>query len=176
MQRGLSIGRLIAAVWLATAGLLLAANPLAEGDPAPDFTLPDQHEVDHSLSDYHGQRVLVYFYPKDGTPGCTKEACGLRDVYGEYETANIVVLGISYDSAESHREFIAKHDLPFTLLSDTHKLVAKLYGTKGINPMAIRRSFLIDEDGRIVKIIKDVDVTSHNQDVLRYFREAAAQP
>ncbi|MCH7496548.1 MAG: peroxiredoxin [Candidatus Marinimicrobia bacterium] len=176
MQRGISIGRLIAAGWLAAAGVLLAAEPLAEGDLAPDFTLPDQHEVDRSLSDYRGQRVLVYFYPKDDTPGCTKEACGLRDVYAEYQTANIVILGISYDSPESHRDFIAKHELPFALLSDARKEVSKLYGTKGIYPMAIRRSFLIDEDGRVVKIIKDVDVTTHNQDVLRYFREAAAQP
>ena len=161
---------------LLAAGVLAASDILNEGDQAPDFTLPDQDEVDRTLSDYRGQKVVVYFYPKDGTPGCTKEACGLRDSYDEFQTANIVILGISYDDAESHRNFRDKYDLPFTLLSDSKKKVSKLYGTKGIYPLAIRRSFLIDEEGRIIKIIKDVDVTSHNQDVLRYFREAAAQP
>ena len=165
------------------AGLLLFAGALygwpaelKEGDEAPDFTLADQDGVEHTLSDYQGQKVLVYFYPKDDTPGCTKEACGLRDAYAEYEAANIVILGISYDNAESHRQFREKHSLPFTLLSDTEKKVAAAYGTRGIYPLAIRRSFLIDEEGRIKKIIKDVDVTTHSQDVLKHFREAAPTP
>ncbi len=149
---------------------------LAPGDQAPEFELPDQEGVIHRLSDYHGQKVLVYFYPKDGTPGCTKEACGLRDAYSEYQAADIVILGISYDKAESHQKFRDEHDLPFTLLSDMTKEVAAAYGTKGRYPLASRRSFLIDEEGRIVHIIRDVDVTTHSQDVLRLFREAETIP
>ncbi|MCK4577314.1 MAG: peroxiredoxin [Candidatus Marinimicrobia bacterium] len=146
------------------------------GDPAPEFALPDQDEVIHRLSDYQGRRVLVYFYPKDDTPGCTKEACGLRDAFNEYQEADIVILGISYDTPESHRDFREKHSLPFTLLSDTEKEVAALYGTKGLYPLAIRRSFLVDREGHVVKIIEDVDVTSHSQDVLKAFREAESLP
>jgi len=176
MPRNIYIGLLLAGGMVLTGGLLARADALQAGDLAPDFTLPDQDSVYHSLSDYHGQRVLVYFYPKDATPGCTKEACGLRDDFGDYQAANIAILGISYDSAESHRLFREKYDLPLTLLSDSKKEVAGLYGTRGIYPLASRRSFLIDENGYILKIIKDVDVTTHSQDVLRYFREVTAQP
>ncbi|MEE9163079.1 MAG: peroxiredoxin, partial [Candidatus Neomarinimicrobiota bacterium] len=176
MRSTLPLALLITTALLASGAMLAAADTPKEGDLAPDFTLPDHDEVDRTLSDYRGQKVLVYFYPKDDTPGCTKEACGLRDAQAEYETANIVVLGISYDSPESHRKFREKHDLPFALLSDSKKAVAALYGAKGFYPLALRRSFLIDEEGRIVKIIKDVDVTSHNEDVLRYFRAAADLP
>lgn len=149
---------------------------LAPGDQAPEFELPDHDGVTHRLSDYQGQKVLVYFYPKDGTPGCTKEACSLRDAYSDYQAAEIVILGISYDSAESHQKFREEHDLPFTLLSDLTKEVAAAYGTKGRYPLASRRSFLIDEEGLIVHIIRDVDVTTHSQDVLRLFREAETIP
>ncbi|UCD39377.1 MAG: peroxiredoxin [Fidelibacterota bacterium] len=170
------MGLLSAGVWLAATALLAWPQGLKEGDLAPDFTLPDQDEVNHTLSDYRGQKLLVYFYPKDDTPGCTKEACGLRDAYADYEAANIAILGISYDTPGSHRKFREKHNLPFTLLSDSKKVVAELYGTRGIYPLAIRRSFLINEEGYIVKIIKDVDVTTHSQDVLQHFRESAPQP
>ncbi len=149
---------------------------LADGNMAPEFELADQDGVLHRLADYRGQKVLVYFYPKDGTPGCTKEACGLRDAYADYQAANIAILGISFDDAESHIKFRAKHNLPFTLLSDTEKTVAEAYGTKGRYPLAIRRSFLIDEEGRIVSIISDVDVTTHSQDVLRLFRGTESLP
>lgn len=151
-----------------------ADEKLTVGQPAPEFTLPDQGGEPHSLSDYIGQKVLVYFYPKDGTPGCIKEACGLRDSYPNYESAGIVILGISFDGAESHQNFIAKHNLPFTLLSDLDQSVAKVYGAKGSYPLALRKSFLIDESGTIVRIIDKVDVTTHSKDVLRYFDEAAA--
>ncbi len=149
---------------------------LAPGDQAPEFELPDHEGVIQRLSDYHGQKVLVYFYPKDGTPGCTKEACGLRDAYSDYQAANIAILGISYDDGASHQKFRDEHDLPFTLLSDLTKEVAAAYGTKGRYPLASRRSFPIDEEGRIVHIIRDVDVTTHSQDVLRLFREAETIP
>lgn len=176
MRRGIQIGLILSVVLISVSVLLAWPDSLKEGDLAPDFTLADQDSVNHTLSDYLGQKVLVYFYPRDDSPGCTKEACGLRDAYEDYQAADIVILGISYDSAKSHRQFREKYNLPFTLLSDTKKEVAKTYGTRGIYPLAIRRSFLIDEEGRILKIIKDVDVTSHSQDVLRYFREADSQP
>ncbi|MFC1484772.1 peroxiredoxin [Candidatus Neomarinimicrobiota bacterium] len=170
-------GLLIASSLLVTGSLhAWPTNSLTEGDLAPDFTLPDQEEVKHTLTDYRGQKVLVYFYPKDDTPGCTKEACGLRDAFADYQAADIVILGISYDTPESHLAFIARHQLPFTLLSDTKKEVAGLYGTRGIYPLAMRRSFLINEEGRIIKIITDVDVTTHSQDVLGYFRDTPLQP
>ena len=163
--------------WLiAASGVNAASGTLAVGDPAPPFDLPDQDGEIHSLLDYSGQKVLVYFYPKDDTPGCTKEACGLRDAYADYQAANIVIFGISFDTPESHQQFREKYNLPFTLLSDLDKKVATAYGTKGVYPLAIRRSFLINEQGRIIKIITDVDVTSHSEDVLRFFREADAQP
>lgn len=176
MRNRIIIGSTSACLLLLT-GLLLAwpDEGLQEGAMAPDFTLPDQDGVEHTLSDYRGQKVLVYFYPKNDTPGCTKEACGLRDAFAEYQAANIVILGISYDTPESHQQFREKHNLPFTLLSDNKKEVSELYGTKGVYPLAIRRSFLIDEQGVLLKIIKDVDVTTHSQDVLRIFSEATAQ-
>lgn len=176
MRRYIQNGLLLGGVLILASSLLGWSNSLKEGDLAPDFTLPDQDGVNHTLSEYRGQKVLVYFYHKDDAPGCTKEACGLRDDYKDYQAANIVILGISYDTPESHRQFRDKYNLPFTLLSDSKKEVAASYGTKGIYPRASRRSFLIDMEGHILKIIKDVDITSHSQDVLRYFREAAPQP
>ncbi len=175
MRRIKQTGLLIAGILIMSGSLPGWSNSLEEGDLAPDFTLSDQDGTSHSLSDYSGRRVLVYFYPKDDTPGCTKEACGLRDDFEDYQAANIVILGISYDLPESHHQFREKYSLPFTLLSDSKKEVAASYGTKGIYPLAIRRSFLIDEEGRILKIIKDVDITTHSKDVLEYFREAASQ-
>ncbi len=176
MRRYIQNGLLLGGVLILASGLLGWPNSLNEGDLAPDFTLPDQDGVNHTLSEYRGQKVLVYFYHKDDAPGCTKEACGLRDDYQDYQAANIVILGISYDTPESHRQFRDKYNLPFNLLSDGKKEIAASYGTKGIYPRASRRSFLIDEEGHILKIIKDVDITTHSQDVLRYFREAAPQP
>ncbi len=163
---------------LTMVGLVLAFSTpeekLAVGQAAPDFSLPDQDSEMHALSDYLGQKVLVYFYPKDDTPGCIKEACGLRDSYSNFESAGIVILGISFDDAKAHQKFIAKHDLQFTLLSDLDHSVATAYGAKGLYPLALRKSFLIDEAGMLVKIIDKVDVTTHSKDVLRYFDEAAA--
>ena len=172
LEKGLIMVGALAIFSAAFAG----SGSLKKGDAAPDFALPDQDEVIHHLSDYRGQRVLVYFYPKDNTPGCTKEACGLRDDYEEIQAANIVVLGISYDTPESHRRFIEKYELPFTLLSDPKKEVTKAYGATGWYPLPMRRSFLIDEEGSIIQIISDVDVTTHSQDVLNYFRETDPRP
>ncbi|MFC1746829.1 peroxiredoxin [Candidatus Neomarinimicrobiota bacterium] len=150
---------------------LFQSDGPAVGQLAPNFTLPDQDRRMHDLRDYRGQRVLVYFYSKDDTPGCTREACGLRDSYAEYQALAVTILGISYDTPESHREFKDKYDLPFDLLSDQDKTTAEVYGTKGIFPLAARRSFLLDENGILLKVIDDVDVTTHSEEVLSYFRQ-----
>lgn len=169
------MGNKIVSKWAVCSALVIITfaipiqGQVEAGGLAPDFTLPDQDGMMHTLSDYRGQNVLIYFYPKDFTPGCTKQACGIRDSYGQFQASNIVVLGISYDSQESHQGFIEEHTLPFSLLSDATHEVAELYGTKGRYPMAIRRSFLINTNGRIIKILTDVDVTSHAQDVLNHF-------
>lgn len=143
------------------------------GDTAPDFTLPDENEILHTLSDYRGQHVVVYFYPKDDTPGCTKEACNFRDHHETFVKQSIQVFGISYDSPESHKMFKEKYHLPFTLLSDTNKKVSKAYGAKGLF-FPNRITFLIDEQGTILKVYEKVSVTTHGEDILQYF--SSSQP
>ncbi|MDP6877244.1 MAG: peroxiredoxin [Candidatus Marinimicrobia bacterium] len=141
---------------------------LNEGQLAPDFTLLDQHGAPHTLSLYKGKKVVIYFYPKDDTPGCTKEACSIRDNYDDFTNQNIIVFGISYDNSDTHQQFIQKYKLPFNLLSDLDKSVSQLYGTKGaFFPM--RKTFLIDEFGKIVKIYDQVSVLDHGNDILRDF-------
>jgi peroxiredoxin Q/BCP len=141
---------------------------------APDFTLLDQNGEEHSLSQYRGQWVLVYFYPKDNTPGCTKEACSIRDSFPLFQNLNIKVIGISIDSVESHKKFADKYQLPFTLLADTHKKVVELYGVWAKKHFmgreydgTIRSSFLIDPTGTIEKIYTDVKPDKHADEVLR---------
>lgn len=132
---------------------------------APEFTLPDQHKRLHSLKDYAGKYVLVYFYPKDDTPGCTKEACMIRDIYKDFEKAGIVVLGISADSPESHKAFAKKYELPFTLLSDPVRKVITNYGAH--SALGTKRiSYLINPDGKIVKVYPKVDPASHASKIL----------
>jgi len=150
-------------------GMTMAkTNELKAGDKAPDFTLQDQNKAEHTLSDYFGQKIVVYFYPKDDTPGCKKEACSIRDNYTLFEKNGIAVFGLSYDSPASHKKFAEKYNLPFTLLSDMDKSVAKLYNSYGFL-MAKRNSFLIDTEGKIYKIYKNVDVTSHTSNILDDF-------
>ena len=148
---------------------------LAVGDMAPTFTLPDQDGVARSLSDYRGQNVLVYFYPKDFTSGCTTQACGIRDEYDDYRAAGITVLGISGDSPESHKAFEKEHGLPFTLLSDKGLKVAAHYGADGVLDFARRYSFLINEEGKIIAMIHDVNVRSHSTQVLNLFKETGQE-
>lgn len=105
--------------------------PIDEGVLAPDFSLLDESEVEHSLSDYRGQTVLLYFYPKDDTPGCTKEACNFRDDFRLYSKAGITILGVSPDAPKRHNRFKLKYELPFTLLADTDHKVCELYGVWG---------------------------------------------
>ncbi len=145
---------------------------------APDFTLPDQDGNKHKLSDYKGQWVLVYFYPKDNTPGCTTEACALRDNFPAFKKLKIQVFGISADSEKSHKKFVDKYQLPFTLLADEDKKTAKKYGVWeeksmfGVKYMGIlRNSYLINPDGKIAKIYEKVKPSAHAEEVLKDIKE-----
>ena len=149
---------------------------LKEGDIAPDFTSKDQNGNEIKLSDFKGQKVVLYFYPKDDTPGCTKQACSLRDGFPELKKNNITVLGVSVDDEKSHQKFIAKYDLPFTLIADTDKSIVEKYGVWGEKNMygrkymgTNRQTFLIDEDGKLKKIMKKVKVSEHADEVLKAF-------
>ena len=141
---------------------------------APLFTLPDQNGKEHSLVDYADKWVLLYFYPKDDTPGCTKEACAIRDSFPNFKKLKITVLGVSVDSAASHKKFEKKYKLPFTLLSDDKKKVVKKYGVWGKKKFmgreyegTLRTSFLIDPKGKIAKVYEDVKPEKHAEEVLR---------
>lgn len=146
---------------------------LAVGTIAPDFSLPDQNGEIHSLADYRGRYTLVYFYPKDDTPGCTKEACAIRDAWPEFEKIGAAVLGISTDPVASHKKFEAKYELPFTLLSDASKEVVNVYGVWGIKKFMGRTyegthrvSFLINPEGVIQKVYDPVKPEVHADEVL----------
>jgi len=147
---------------------------LKEGVLAPDFELPDQEKVAHKLSDYRGKKVVLYFYPKDDTPGCTKEACSFRDSFGDYRKNGLVVLGVSKDSVASHAKFQEKYSLPFPLLSDTDTEVIKAYeawGPKkymGKDYMGVLRvTYVIDEEGRVLKAYEQVKPQDHAEEILR---------
>lgn len=151
---------------------------LAEGDVAPDFSVKNQSGDDVKLSDFRGKRVVLYFYPKDDTPGCTKEACSLRDNFAEFEKNGIEILGVSTDSEKSHQKFISKYELPFTLLADVDHKVAELYESYGEKKFmgrtfdgVFRKTFLIDENGVIKKIFEKVKVDEHADEVLKAFGE-----
>lgn len=154
---------------------------LKVGDKAPAFALPDQDDKTHSLGDYRGKWVLIYFYPKDDTPGCTKEACTIRDNYDDFKRIKAVVLGVSRDSVKSHKKFVMKYKLPFTLLADTEKIVHKAYDTWGRKSFlgksytgTFRTSFLIGPDGKIAKIYEKVKPPVHAEEVLRDLKELKA--
>lgn len=147
---------------------------LAIGTAAPQFKLPDQNGVMHSLKDYKGKKVILYFYPKDNTAGCTKEACGFRDHYPDITEKGAVVLGISKDNVASHKKFEEKHSLPFTLLSDESTEVLQKYDVwkekqmYGRTYMGIERStYLIDEKGKIIKAYQKVKSAVHPEEVLK---------
>ena len=140
------------------------------GQSAPDFTLVDQHNKQHTLSDYQGQWVVVYFYPKDDTPGCTTEACSFRDAINHIIAKRAVVFGISLDNVESHQKFSKKNNLPFSILSDADGKVAKQYDSLGdywVIKFAKRNSFIVNPAGDIAKIYKGVDPQTHVQKVLK---------
>lgn len=168
-MKKIKIGSLIGVICMSIFGL----NALSVGKNAPDFSLPDQDNNIHSLSEFKGKFVVLYFYPKDFTSGCTKEACSLRDNFSEFEKQDIVVLGINYDSPKTHRDFKAKHHLPFTLLSDSHKSVAKKYGAKNwwFVPVPYRMTFIINPQGIICSILDNVDVSTHAAKILQIIQQ-----
>lgn len=144
------------------------------GDKAPDFKVKDQSGNEVSLSDFKGKKVVLYFYPKDDTPGCTAEACNLRDNYAALRDKGYEILGVSSDDEKSHQKFIEKYDLPFTLLADTEKEIHEKYGTwveknmYGRKYMGTNRvTFVIDEEGKIEDIIKKVKTSDHTNQILQ---------
>jgi peroxiredoxin Q/BCP len=147
--------------------------PIPAGNPAPDFTLPDENGVTRKLSDYRGQPVVLYFYPKDDTPGCTTEACNFRDDYSQYTQAGVVILGVSPDSTKDHIKFKEKYHLPFTLLADEGHKICELYGVWGPKKMmgreydgVYRTTFLIDRQGKLIKVFEAVKPAEHSKEVL----------
>lgn len=146
---------------------------VSEGEPAPDFTLTSDAGERVRLSDFHGKPVVLYFYPKDDTPGCTAQACGIRDAYGEFERAGAVVLGVSPDDVTSHVKFRDKYGLPFTLLADPEHEVAEQYGVWGEKRYmgrtylgVSRTTFLVAPDGTVAQVMHDVKPDAHAADVL----------
>lgn len=146
---------------------------ITENQIAPDFELPDQDGATHRLSDYRGRRVILYFYPKDDTSGCTAQACELRDRIGEVETNGAVVLGVSPDPVQSHRKFADKYELPFTLLADEDHAVAEAWGVWKEKTMYGRKfwgnertTFILDEEGRVAHVLEKVKPAAHADQVL----------
>jgi len=151
---------------------------IEEGKPAPDFELQSDSGDTVKLSELRGKPVVLYFYPKDDTPGCTTQACGIRDAYGEFEQAGAVVLGVSTDDEASHVKFKDKYELPFTLLADTDHEVADRYGVWGEKTFAGRTylgvsrwTFVIDEDGNVKKVFPNVKPAEHADNVLAALRD-----
>jgi peroxiredoxin Q/BCP len=148
------------------------------GDPAPDFELSDAEGNPVKLTALQGKWVVLYFYPRDNTPGCTKEACGFRDIYADYQDRDVVVLGVSTDDAKSHTKFATKYDLPFPLLIDEEGAIASQYGSYGLKKfmgkeyMGVSRStFIVDPAGNLAKIYRKVKPEPHAQEVLNDIAE-----
>lgn len=146
---------------------------LKVGDKAPDFKIKNQNGDLIALSSFKGKKVVLYFYPKDDTSGCTAEACNLRDNYSEFQNKGYEIIGVSPDSEKSHANFMTKYNLPFTLLADTEKEIAQLYGVWGEKKMygraymgIFRTTFIISETGLIEKIIEKVDTKEHTKQIL----------
>jgi peroxiredoxin Q/BCP len=147
--------------------------PISSGIPAPEFSLPDETGAVRSLSEFRGHPVVLYFYPKDDTPGCTTEACNFRDDYSQYTQAGITILGVSPDSPKSHAKFKIKYGLPFPLLADTEHKVCELYEVWGMKKNygreykgVFRTTFLIDESGKIIHVFKNVKPADHSTEVI----------
>ncbi len=146
---------------------------LKEGDKAPVFTAKNENGLEVSLKDFKGKKLVLYFYPKDNTPGCTSEACDLRDNYKMFQKKGYEILGVSPDSAKSHIKFIEKYELPFSLIADEDHSVAEAYGAWGEKSMygkkymgILRSTFVIDEKGKIEKVIEKVDTKAHTTQIL----------
>ena len=147
--------------------------PIPAGVPAPNFKLEDEHGEPHELKDYLGQPVVLYFYPKDDTPGCTTEACSFRDDYQDFQQAGVAVLGVSPDTVQSHMKFKNKYNLPFTLLADPGHVVCDTYGVWGLKKRmgreyegVYRTTFLIDEDGMVARVFENVKPDGHSREIL----------
>lgn len=147
--------------------------PIEANQPAPTFNLADETGAFHSLEDYRGKPVVLYFYPKDDTPGCTKEACSFRDGYASYQKAGVVIFGVSADSSKSHAKFKEKYSLPFSLLADEGHIVSELYGVWGKKKFMgrefygiLRTTFLIGPDGTILNVFPNVKPDGHADEVL----------
>jgi thioredoxin-dependent peroxiredoxin len=151
---------------IVTAGAVLAAEMPQVGQEAPDFSLPSQEGSPVSLKQFHGKWVVLYFYPKDMTQGCTIEAHNFQQDLSKYDHANAVIVGVSVDSTDSHKEFCAKESLTFKLLADTTKKIVDEYGSLGSRGVASRNTFLIDPSGKIVKVWTAVNPTKHSEEVL----------
>lgn len=150
--------------------------PISSGIPAPAFELLDDTNTLRKLSDFSGKNIVLYFYPKDDTPGCTKEACSFRDDYSVYEKANIVILGVSADSVESHVKFKKKYELPFPLLADEEHKISDLYQVWGPKKFMgkeyegiLRTTFLINRNGNIIRVFEKVSPAEHSAEVLSAF-------
>ena len=155
--------------------------PLERGTPAPDFELPDDTGTPRKLSDFRGKPVILYFYPKDDTPGCTKEACNFRDDYSAYQNTSVIILGVSADSPESHAKFKAKFQLPFPLLADEDHAVCDAFGVWGPKKFMgksyegiLRTTFLIDADGTVAHVFENVRPAEHSAEVLEAIRSLPA--
>ena len=153
---------------------------LEVGTKAPDFTLPDKDGQNVSLSDFAGKKVVLYFYPKDNTPGCTRQACAFAGAYEAFRTLDAVVIGVSKDSAASHRKFAEKYNLPFLLLSDPELTVLQAYGVwqekklyGKVSMGVVRTTYLIDENGDIEKVMPKVKPDTNAADILAYYQDRA---
>ena len=154
-------------------------NLLQEGAKAPDFNTTDQSGKKVTLKDYRGKKVVLYFYPKDDTPGCTKEACSFRDHFADFKKLDVEVLGVSVDTEKSHKSFAEKFKLPFTLLADTEKTIVNAYGVWGEKSMYGRKymgtnrvTYLIDESGRIAAVFPKVKPEEHAAEILATIPQA----
>jgi len=166
---------LIDAGWLSFSlgglfGIGGSRTKLKEGNKAPEFALRSQDGNRIHLSDFRGKTVILYFYPKDDTPGCTKEACSFRDNAMKFEELKTEILGVSTDDVELHKQFQKKYNLSFTLLSDPEKKVTKLYGVKNLFGLADRVTFVIDKEGVIKRIFPHVDASHHSEELLEFVR------
>jgi len=161
-------------IFILFVSLLLAScggtvDNISLGDDAPNFTLQDSDGNSYTLSDYKEKApVVIYFYPKANTPGCTKQACGIRDDFSKFKDNGITIFGISVDSKEDIKEFIDDYELNFPLLSDSEKTTSKNYGVLNNIGLASRISFIIDKEGKISKIMKDFDIDKHSNEVLTF--------
>lgn len=163
------MNKLITIIILFSLAINLHAHDDWLGKAAPDFDIPDQHGVFHTLKEYQGKWLVLYFYPKDDTPGCTTEALNFTTDYKTIEGLNAVVVGASLDSIESHKAFADKHNISFTLLADKDEIMSNAYGVVKNIPLmhyAKRQTFIIDPNGIIVKFYEDVTAASHSQQVI----------